>query len=144
MCLNVWTDKWIDAISFVYYRKLFFRLKAMCTRMPRVRHTHTLFLSLYNLLRLSVFMCWCRLHCILEPDTSESTLQSFLEEQTIEKRHTCESVSPWEDQDAAPEGIPGNLWVVWGRHRLRSPFYTKVLNKTFFFFNCFLDEIKDL
>lgn len=64
----------------------------ICTRMPRVRHTnthtHTLLLSLYKLLRLSVFMCWSMLQRILEPGISQSTLQSFLEEHTgMETRH---------------------------------------------------------
>lgn len=89
-----------------------FCFRAICTRMPRVRRTHTLFPSLYNLLRLSVFMYWNRLQCILEPDTSESTLQSFLDEQTLGKRHTCEDVSLWENQDSPPDSSPGNLCEV--------------------------------
>lgn len=42
---------WMLLVLYIVDNLLHF--KEICTRMPRVRHTHTLLLSLYNLSRLS-------------------------------------------------------------------------------------------
>lgn len=77
---------WMLLVLYIVDNLLHF--KEICTRMPRVRHTHTLLLRLYNFLRLSEFMSWSMLQHILEPDTSQSTLQSFLEEDKgVENKH---------------------------------------------------------
>lgn len=130
----------MDVIIVLYIVDNLLHFKEICTRVPRVRCTHTFLLRFYNLFSPSVFTLWRMLWCILETDNFQTLLHSFLDEHTglpflrtpdTGKRCAWAYISPWKNKDASAEHILGKVLAAWGRYRLKGPFYTN-LSTVFF------------